>query len=723
MLCRLLLAGSPWVAGPPTERSNEKFIECIEGLLKESTGSSGSAAGPSTGDRVPPVLQPGLKKLLQTTQKLQETEKQITLLKARANKNFSKSCLLVIWEPRAREFIAASIEGDLGRMKTLHAEAEEDLRSAREPTEGKTALMFSVKEGHYRSVLWLLRELEAGVNVEKDLQSQTPLHYACAAGRPLIVSLLLREGALVEARDHSGRTPMFCAALEGLPDTLRMLHRFGANAAAADNDGKTPLHLAANCGYTSSVSCLLEMGASVEAADKKWKERPLHAACIRCHTPCVKLLLSAGADINARLRNGTTPLHLCSMEGHLPVLLLLLRQGAVVDSRDEAGNTPLFSACMKGHVYAARVLIAHGADVNTKDRMGFTPLLWASEGGHVAIVKFLVEETKVDLEGRLNISEHTALALAAREDHTQVMKILLAAGAEVDGRCSAGRTPLMYACLNGSVEGVRLLIQHGADWRLSDDYGDNAVACAFRRGDLSLREYFMSLCGRECHEFLETKTIFPKRLESEFTEIEEIGRGSFGAVVKAEKDGKPYAVKQIEDPDVPASTGEKQVELLWMKEANTMAVGKASPFICGLIRHWRQEESQIRSTFFQMELCESDLHHWMSKKKPKSRNQKKVLRFLCDCSSGLRFLHDGVKKIHRDIKPGNIFLRREADEEGTTRLVAKIGDLGLATDRSNPKGEFYFERSQGGGAGVYLAPEIKGIALKTENNPVVHGVP
>ncbi|CAG0905011.1 unnamed protein product [Cyprideis torosa] len=472
-----------------------------------------------------------------------------------------------------------------------------------------------------------------------------------------------------------------------------------------------PLHFAADRGHTSSVACLLEMGVPVEAPDKE-KVRPLHRACFRGHTPCVELLLSAGADINARDRYGRTPLYVGSGKGHREVLLLLLGRGAEVDCRDEKGMTPLLLACQNGHVPVARDLITHGADVNTKERGCWTPLTWASVVGHVEMVKFLVNETKVDLEGGDNLGM-TALAHAAQKDHTQVTKILLAAGAEVDARDSHGGTPLQLACRYGSLEGVRLLIDHGADWTLTADSGVSAVWWALRRGHRSILQYFMSVCGKEyIVEVSQVKPTFPKRLKSEFAVLKDIGEGSFGTVVKVEKDGKIYAVKQIEDTDLFPSTEEEINKLPVVKETQTMFLGTHSPFICGLIHAWRQG----KCTCFQMDLCESDLHDWMSKTKPKKRKMKKVLQFLRDCSSGLRFLHNELGKIHRDIKPANIFLRKETDDKGTTRLVAKIGDLGLATDRSNPKGEFYFERSQGGGAGAYLAPEIKGIALRTKKD-------
>ncbi|CAG0902819.1 unnamed protein product, partial [Cyprideis torosa] len=581
-----------------------------------------------------------------------------------------------------------------------------------------TPLHFATDRGHTSSVACLL-EMGAPVEAE-DKDKWRPLHLACGKVPHFdCARLLVNAGADVNARTADGRTPFLIAAESNQEEILRLLAHSGADISLADDDRWTLLHLAADRGHTSSVACLLVMGAPVEAAEKKWKARPLHLACVSGHSPCVDLLLRAGADINARTRAGQTPLHLCSGRGHRAVVLLLLGRGAEVDCRDEVGKTPLVWACKEGHVSVARDLVANGADVNAKDRGGGTPLIWASEGGHVETVEFLVREAKADLEGRENIFGWTALSLAAMEGHTHVMEILLAAGAEVDARDSNGLTPLQWACKEGALEGVRLLIDHGADWTLADGYGVNAVWHALHRGDPSLWLFFMGLCGMEyVLDVSQVKPTFPDRLKSEFANIKQIGQGAFSTVFKAEKDGEAYALKELVGADPSASTEKERDELPWQKEISAMRVGAQSPFICGLTGWWRQD----KSTFIQMPLCELDLDDWMSRKKPKDRRRKEVLHFLCDCSSGLRFLHDRMKKIHRDIKPANIFLRRETDVEGITRLVAKIGDLGLVTDRSNPKGEFYFERSQGGGAGAYLAPEIKGIALKTKRYPVVHGV-
>ncbi|CAG0902227.1 unnamed protein product [Cyprideis torosa] len=200
------------------------------------------------------------------------------------------------------------------------------MRLVGKPVKGTTPLMLAVIQGHYSVALWLLREFGADVNAQ-DFESRSALHHACLVGRPRIARLLLRKGALVEARDRGGRTPLF-ASVTGHPITLRLLHRFGANPAATDADDWTPLHFATDRGHTSSVACLLEMGAPVEAEEKKWKARPLHLACDKGHFPCVRLLVNAGADVNARTANGKTPFLIAAQLNHVEILRLLAHSGA-----------------------------------------------------------------------------------------------------------------------------------------------------------------------------------------------------------------------------------------------------------------------------------------------------------------------------------------------------------------------------------------------------------
>lgn len=103
----------------------------------------------------------------------------------------------------------------------------------------------------------------------------------------------------------------------------------------------------------------------------------------------VEMLLSGGADVNAKNRDGWTALMWASWYGHKDVVSLLLANGADVNAKDSNGRTALMWASINGHKDVVSLLIANGADVNAKDKWGQTALMLASYRGHKDIVELL----------------------------------------------------------------------------------------------------------------------------------------------------------------------------------------------------------------------------------------------------------------------------------------------------------------------------------------------
>lgn len=92
-----------------------------------------------------------------------------------------------------------------------------------------------------------------------------------------------------------------------------------------------------------------------------------------------------------------------------------------------------------------------------------------------------------DLKGR------TPLADAAHRGQVEIVALLLAFGARVDGRTSKGATPLMHAALSGHVEVIKLLCAHGADPNaFVEDVEAYPLRCAFERGHLEACQALVS---------------------------------------------------------------------------------------------------------------------------------------------------------------------------------------------------------------------------------------
>ena len=102
-------------------------------------------------------------------------------------------------------------------------------------------------------------------------------------------------------------------------------------------------------------------------------------------------------------------------------------------------------------------------------------LLQASTHGDITAVLALLDAAGVDLEARLNGVGWTALMFAAADGHDEVVRLLLGAGADVDGQSENGLTALILAAVNGHAATVRVLLDVGADFDIQTENNVTAL--------------------------------------------------------------------------------------------------------------------------------------------------------------------------------------------------------------------------------------------------------
>jgi ankyrin repeat protein len=401
---------------------------------------------------------------------------------------------------------------------------------------------------------------KADVNAAQ-VDGTTALHWAVERDDVELAELLLIAGAQVSARTREGVTPLRLAAINGNARMLGRLIKSGADPNAPLTPARdTALMLAARTGKTDAIRLLLEAGADINAQEIWGGTTALMWAVAEGHAEAARLLASAGADVNARSHyvaaaNGRgfegrtpsasrteekveefasgwlTPLMFAARDGGVELARILVGAGADVDAVAGDGKTALALAIFNGNYDVASFLVDHEADVNKADAQRFTPLFWAVDRRNMETAPnfpWMVTTDPMPLirtlldaganpnalvnstprgrmrEGSPRIVFATALMRAAFAADLELVKLLLERGADPAIVSRDGETMVSAAAGLAFIHGyhrgkspeerlqvVKLLVQLGNDVNQADDYGITPLMAAGNYGDVAIIQYLI----------------------------------------------------------------------------------------------------------------------------------------------------------------------------------------------------------------------------------------
>ena len=199
-----------------------------------------------------------------------------------------------------------------------------------------------------------------------------------------VKELLKQDPSLAQVTDNDGVSALLKAVYYNRKPVADVL-------LAARND--LDIFEASATGQARRVQDLIEKDRSLVNAFAVDGFYALGLAVFFRHAETVKILLDAGADVNAQARNPmkVRPIHAASAAAQIEVTRSLIERGADVNARQQAGFTPLHEAAGSGKLEFARLFLDHGADVNARTDDGKTALTLAIEKGQDAMVKLLRE--------------------------------------------------------------------------------------------------------------------------------------------------------------------------------------------------------------------------------------------------------------------------------------------------------------------------------------------
>jgi ankyrin repeat protein len=217
----------------------------------------------------------------------------------------------------------------------------------------------------------------------------------------------------------------------------------------------------ATCNECKPQPCAVEHARTVrrhpELAQKgSWT--PLMMAVIQNQLVSVRVLLDAGAAVDAKDMGGCTSLYAAASSDYTAIADALLAKGADVESVTDEGCTALYSAAYEGYTRVVDALMAARAKLEATGPGGYTALIIAAEQGRTAIVRALLD-SGADARA-LTLTGQTALFAAASCGHASCVKLLLR-GSDVDAVNCNGSTALMIATAQNQHACVRLLMRKG----------------------------------------------------------------------------------------------------------------------------------------------------------------------------------------------------------------------------------------------------------------------
>lgn len=237
----------------------------------------------------------------------------------------------------------------------------------------------NVMRGKTIGIVLLLPALICGCRRDSQLQVYETIQEAAEKGDLADVERHLKRGANVndknyEQRYTSGLTALHLAAGNGHKEVVELLIRKGAVVNAKAEDDIMPLHWAVVKGFNDVrgdhkgvIELLITKGADVNArteANRGDAGTPLHFALHtkRMDKEVIALLIAKGADVNAKDASGKTPLHWATSSGDEEVIEFLILKGANVNAEDDRGATPLDRISgIKDYESIVELLKKHGA--------------------------------------------------------------------------------------------------------------------------------------------------------------------------------------------------------------------------------------------------------------------------------------------------------------------------------------------------------------------------
>jgi ankyrin repeat protein len=201
-----------------------------------------------------------------------------------------------------------------------------------------------------------------------------------------------------------------------------------------------------------------------------------------------------GVDVNTtESAAGMTPLGIAAARGNLELAHLLLAADADIEPVNDAGLTALATGVANGHLELVQLLLDAGADAAIVDKRGNNLLHHAVDAGNADIVALLLEQDGIDINRARDQYGSTPLIMAARDNNVVMAQLLMDHGADLEVGDDWNDTPVNIAAYRGSLDVLKLLVARGAATNVVNTQGVEALEHSQNQNHAEVEAYLLSL--------------------------------------------------------------------------------------------------------------------------------------------------------------------------------------------------------------------------------------
>lgn len=342
---------------------------------------------------------------------------------------------------------------------------------------GDTVLHIAARHGH-EQIARLLLDANARIDI-LNLASKTPLQEAAAAGKSIIVNLLMeRIRPENEKQNNDADSPLYIAIVNGHEEIVRCILEQQANRKKpiphlrellkAVKNNNQPIKELINLYITkqlelnnsfhqyvknrdyAKVSECLGNGAELEFVAEGENTSALSLAALNDDLPMLELLLNAGAELEAKTstKQGYSALHVAANENKFNAARFLLERNANPNVTSKGGDTPLHLAA-GGDKAILELLVFFGGDINyANPKFKRVALHYAvKDRKNINVEYMLAIGAKVDA---VDYGHINSLHVAASQNDVDIVRMLLIAKAKLSLRTKENLTALRLCYVNAN---------------------------------------------------------------------------------------------------------------------------------------------------------------------------------------------------------------------------------------------------------------------------------